>query len=294
MALFSMVAFNIFDGHSQDKLNVFSDPSWSPDGKRIAYASNQEGNFNIYIYDLNNNSIRQVTYFDSDERQPVWSPDGKNLAFTSNESGNRGIYILQYESKNYVELINTENEEITPVWDIDGMGIYYVHYNVIDQERILNYVNLDGRTKIISPDSSRHYIYPTPTRLKNQLIVASKDKRNMNFFHVFKINLETGQEQQLESMDIVSYNPNFSIPNEKIVFVNQSTESINSAAIFIMDIDGKNLRKIVECEFGCFQPRLSPDGSNIVYKNGWDDNNFGIYIFNIQKERNELLIGPDQ
>jgi Tol biopolymer transport system component/DNA-binding winged helix-turn-helix (wHTH) protein len=62
-------------------------PSWSPDGRSVAYASDQAGSFDIWVQRLDGSEPQQVTDSSSHEWQPAWSPDGQWLAFRSEEHG---------------------------------------------------------------------------------------------------------------------------------------------------------------------------------------------------------------
>jgi serine/threonine protein kinase len=66
-------------------------PSWSPDGRSIAYSSNQSGNFDIWVQPLGEGRAVQVTTDPANDWQPVWSPDGKSIAFRSERDGG-GIF----------------------------------------------------------------------------------------------------------------------------------------------------------------------------------------------------------
>ena len=57
-------------------------PVWSPDGKRIAFSANPEGNFDIFIMNSDGSEISAVTSFPQNELEPTWFPDGKQLAFS--------------------------------------------------------------------------------------------------------------------------------------------------------------------------------------------------------------------
>lgn len=61
------------------------DPVWSPDGTKIAFASNRSGDYDIYIADAMNGSLLETVNSDSaqDDVQPAWSPTGNRIAFTS-------------------------------------------------------------------------------------------------------------------------------------------------------------------------------------------------------------------
>lgn len=57
------------------------DPAWSPDGRRVAFASNRSGNHDIYIVNRNGRDLRRLTRHPLAEVAPVWSPDGRSIAF---------------------------------------------------------------------------------------------------------------------------------------------------------------------------------------------------------------------
>jgi len=90
-------------------------PSWSPDGKWIAYQSNQDSaNSEIWIMDANGNQKKRLTFSPSGSwaRGPAWSPDGEWLAFVSNMDQSIGadfgeIYVISLEGGELVRITNT-------------------------------------------------------------------------------------------------------------------------------------------------------------------------------------------
>jgi len=66
-------------------------PSWTPDGRRIIFASNAHDprgrNFDIYLVNLDGSGLEQVTFNDTFDGFPMFSPDGRLLAFSSNRNG---------------------------------------------------------------------------------------------------------------------------------------------------------------------------------------------------------------
>lgn len=61
------------------------DPSWSPDGERVVFASNRSGNYDIYAVDRKGRNLRRLTHHRFDEVAPDWSPDGRTIVFRRHE-----------------------------------------------------------------------------------------------------------------------------------------------------------------------------------------------------------------
>jgi Tol biopolymer transport system component/DNA-binding winged helix-turn-helix (wHTH) protein len=72
---------------------VQSEPTWSPDGRWIAYSSNRSGNFEIWIQLLGGGNPRPITDDPATDWQPDWSPDGRQIVFRS-ERGGGGLFVV--------------------------------------------------------------------------------------------------------------------------------------------------------------------------------------------------------
>ncbi|WP_155308986.1 TolB family protein [Desulfosarcina ovata] len=68
-------------------------PDWSPDGRRIAFSSDHGGNYDIWIVDLDDWKLQQLTVDKALDVKPAWSPDGKEIAFVSTRSGLMEIWV---------------------------------------------------------------------------------------------------------------------------------------------------------------------------------------------------------
>jgi TolB protein len=69
-------------------------PAWSPDGKRIAFTSNRDGNYEIYLMNADGSGQRNLTQHPASDNFAAFSPDGRRLAFLSNRDGGYGIYVM--------------------------------------------------------------------------------------------------------------------------------------------------------------------------------------------------------
>ena len=58
-------------------------PRFSPDGNWIAFSSNREGNYDVYVIPATGGKPRQLTFHSADDNVVDWTPDGKNIIFSS-------------------------------------------------------------------------------------------------------------------------------------------------------------------------------------------------------------------
>jgi Tol biopolymer transport system component len=116
-------------------------PIWSPDGQKIAFVSQRDGNREVYIMDANCASLPagcgqnavNVTRHPADDWTPAWSPDGKRLAFSSIREGNWEIFVLDTSCfanpescpDSAVQLTTNGSGNLGPVWSLDGSRIAY-------------------------------------------------------------------------------------------------------------------------------------------------------------------------
>jgi len=70
-----------------------NEPTWSPDGRYIAYSSDRGGKFDIWVQQVSGGDPIQITKGPGHHWQPDWSPDGKYIAYRS-EEGDGGIYVV--------------------------------------------------------------------------------------------------------------------------------------------------------------------------------------------------------
>jgi len=102
------------------------EPAVSPDGRRIAFASNRTGTSEIWTADADGSNARQLTF----HRGPIvvspqWSPNGQRLAFSSQVGANRDIYITQADGTRSKRLTWDTSQEDHPSWSRDGRWIYF-------------------------------------------------------------------------------------------------------------------------------------------------------------------------
>ena len=84
------------DGGNQNRLKNQPEPgwgpTWSPDGKRIAFGVVLGGNYDIYTLNVDGSDLRRITRNIASDYSPAWSPDGHTMVFWSLWEGNYDIY----------------------------------------------------------------------------------------------------------------------------------------------------------------------------------------------------------
>ena len=125
------------DGGNQQRLteNRKNDwyPSWSPDGERIAFASDRKGDFvnnEIYVIDDEGGNLQRLTENRAEDGAPSWSPDGKRIAFASDRDGHiidgrptSEIYVMNADGGNQQKLTNHPRNDAGPAWFVPAFAV---------------------------------------------------------------------------------------------------------------------------------------------------------------------------
>ena len=111
------------DGDNQRNLTNHPDgdwnPSWSPDGKRIAFQSDRRGDFvkfDIYVMDADGGNQQKLTNHRAWDGSPSWSPDSERIAFYSLRDGNAEIYVMDADGSNQQNLTDHTSSDASPAW----------------------------------------------------------------------------------------------------------------------------------------------------------------------------------
>ena len=100
-------------------------PSWSPDGKELAYVSFETGRPAIFRQNLATASRQQLTSFKGLNGAPSWSPNGENLALVLSKDGNPELYNLELASGKLTRLTRHFAIDTEPAWMPDGKHILF-------------------------------------------------------------------------------------------------------------------------------------------------------------------------
>jgi dipeptidyl aminopeptidase/acylaminoacyl peptidase len=105
-------------------------PTWSPDGRRIAFSSARDNTkmsyvlHNIYVMDNDGAHVSRITGTEGGI-EPAWSPDRKRIAFATDRSGSWDIYVMFANGANVVKLTGHGASDDQPAWSPDGRRIAF-------------------------------------------------------------------------------------------------------------------------------------------------------------------------
>ncbi len=100
-------------------------PTWSPDGRRLAYVSFESRNSSIFIQDVATGAREQIAAFKGINGAPAFSPDGQKVAMALSRSGNLEIYIMDLASRELTRLTNNGAIDTEPRFTPDGGRVIF-------------------------------------------------------------------------------------------------------------------------------------------------------------------------
>ena len=200
-------------------------PSWAPDGSRIAFASDKDGDFDLYTVDENGENRTRMTNSSGDDVQPDWSPDGSKIAFASDQaSAVHQVYWMDVKTGHQQKLTQSNFDTRYPRWSPDGTQVAF-RSAVVDRGRPIGsrqiwQVRADGTgLKSLINDGDRNDDHVFSPDIKQIAFTSSRDD-NTDIYSFDRDSLQTLRLTRDPSAD---YQSNWSPDGKHLVFVSQRT-----------------------------------------------------------------------
>ncbi|MEK9500271.1 translocation protein TolB [Gaopeijia maritima] len=240
---------------------------------QVAFVSDREGNFDIFLLDRASDSVTNLTDHPAMDYGFSWSPDGASMAFASDRDGNREIYRLDLATGAIARLTDHEARDGAPGWSPDGGRIAFISQRDSDSGEIY-VMDADGTNLQRLTDNARYEEVPSWSPDGSTLAfgaLASAREGADETLQIFTIDVATGVESQITFLDGHNSAPRWAPDGGRIYFYGQVGEDFAGADILSIAPDGSGLTNLTNDADPDWQPDPGPDGDYLVYARGPGD-----------------------
>jgi len=224
-------------------------PTFSPDGKQLAYMIFENGQSKIYLQDLATGHRIVLVNFKGLNSSPAFSPDNKSLAFVSTKSGSSKIYRMNLQTHSVTQMTHELSIDTEPCFSPDGNLLYFTS----DRGGSPQIYQYNLQTKLVKRLTfNGHYnAHPVVTSNGKTLVFMHQSG---GMFDIAEENLSTGQVQILTQSGW-DKSPTIS-PNGKMILY--ETRSGGRSLLGLISLDGRIQARLVSKQSNLQQPAFSP------------------------------------
>ena len=252
-------------------------PSWSPDGRQIAFSSSRDDNVDIYVMAADGSDVRQLTDDSRRDESPVWSPDGQRITFSSSNRDGRDadIYVMAADGSDVRQLTDDSRRDESPVWSPDGQRITFSSSNR-DGDFDIYVMAADGSNP--HPLTNHSAVDRSPVWSPDDRHIAFSSDRDGGDSDIYVMAADGSDVRRLTNHSARDGSPVWSPDGQHVAF--SSDRDGGDSDIYVMAADGSDVRRLTNHSAWDGSPVWSPDGQHIAFSSD-RDGNLGIYVMEV-------------
>jgi len=236
--------------------------SYNNEGELIVFESNRDGNWQIYIMDVNGNKQERIITSASNDRHPTWHPYKNIILFESDRTGINELYTYDLSDRKLKKVpIDLKGNKMYAQFAPNGMELIF-NYKVRNNNYNVYTISIKGKRRKKIIDNAFANTYPRYTRRGDAILYFSKKHTENVNDEVYVHNIIINKDKRLTNSTV---NNNFADwSNNGVRIAYSSTAESGNQEIFFMNKDGSSNRQITFDSGGSTLPNWSPKDINLL------------------------------
>ncbi|HLB55765.1 MAG TPA: Tol-Pal system beta propeller repeat protein TolB [Coxiellaceae bacterium] len=224
-------------------------PTWSPNGKELAYVSFEQHHAAIYLQNLASGGRSLISRYPGMNNAPAFSPHGNRMALVLTLDGNPNIFVMDLASRKLTQITNDYSIDTEPTFSSDGNTLYFTS-NRAGGPQIYQYNFATKQTSRVTFDGEYNARACLSPHMSNMVVLH----QNSNGYNIAKQNLSSGRMTILTNSG-QDDSPSLA-PNGKMVLY--GTRASGREVLGLVSIDGRVKLRLPSAEGDVQDPSWSP------------------------------------